>query len=65
MQYKIIEVNISQIRPGDTIMCRDGKIRTVCKGNIHYDKFMGRSLFGDTYNLGTILVKKLLIENGK
>lgn len=65
MEYKIIEVHISQIRPGDTIMCDDGKIRTVNKDHIKYDPFIGYSLFGYTYNLGTVSVKKLLIGNGK
>lgn len=56
-----VEVHISQIRPGDTILHTDGNIRTVCRCNIKRDSFMGISLFGDTYKLGTILVKKLKI----
>lgn len=56
-----VEVHISEIRPGDTILHTDGKIRTVCRNNIRKDNFMGVSLFGDTYRLGTIPVKKLLI----
>lgn len=55
----IIEVHISEIRPGDTILHTDGKIRTVCRNNIHKDSFMGVSLFGDTYWLGTVPVKKI------
>lgn len=57
-----VEVHISEIRPGDTILHIDGKIRTVCRNNIRKDNFMGVSLFGDTYRLGTIPVKKLLIS---
>lgn len=57
-----VEVHISEIRAGDTILHTDGKIRTVCRNNIRKDNFMGVSLFGDTYRLGTISVKKLLIS---
>lgn len=57
-----VEVHISQIRPGDTILHRDGQVRTVCPKNITYSSFMGFSLFGDNYNSGTIPVKKLIIE---
>lgn len=57
-----VEVHISEIRPGDTILHLDGKIRTVCSNNIKRDGFMGISLFGDTYRLGTIPVKKLILD---
>lgn len=56
-----VEVHISEIRPGDTILHIDGNIRTVCRSNIRRDNFMGITLFGDTYQLGTIPVKKLLL----
>ena len=60
---KILEVHISSISIGDTIICdSDGLERTVGKGNIKRDGFMGISIFGDTYRLGTILVKKVLYE---
>lgn len=65
MKYRIIEVHISQIKSGDTILHRDGKIRTVCENNIKSDRFMKRSLFGDSYNLGYVPVKKLLISDGR
>lgn len=58
---KAVEVHISEIRPGDTILHSDGKIRTVCSNNIKRDSFMGISLFGDTYRLGTIPVKKMML----
>ncbi len=57
-----LEVHISQIRPGDTILHLDGKIRTVSRINIVKDSFMGIILFGDSYNLGTIPVKKLILK---
>lgn len=56
-----VEVHISQIRPGDTILHTDGQARTVCRKDITRDSFMGISLFGDSYRLGTIPVKKLLL----
>lgn len=56
---EITEVHISEIRPGDTILHTDGKIRTVCRNNISRDSSMGLSLFGDTYRLGTIPVRKV------
>jgi len=55
----IIEVHISEIRVGDTIICLDGYERTVGPQNIKKDKFMGVTLFGDSYKLGTIKVKKV------
>lgn len=59
----IKQVHISTIVNGDTIICRDGIIRTVGRNNIKRDSFMGVTLFGDSYNLGTILVDKILKLN--
>jgi hypothetical protein len=60
---KILEVHISSISIGDTIICdSDGLERTVGKGNIKRGSFMGISIFGDSYRLGTVLVKKVLYE---
>lgn len=56
-----VKVHISQIRPGDTILHTDGKVRTVCSKDITRDSFIEISLFGDSYRLGTMPVKKLLI----
>lgn len=60
-QWDAVEVHISQIQPGDTILHTDGKVRTVCRSNIKRGGFMGTSLFGDSYRSGTIPVKKLSI----
>lgn len=60
MTYKIEPTHISQISVGDTIKCRDGVIRTVCKSNIHYLQGIGTTIFGDSYNLGTIPVDKVI-----
>jgi hypothetical protein len=59
-KYKIVEVHISTIKNGDTILHTDHLIHTVNNSNIKRG-FLGITLFGDSYNLGTILVKKILI----
>jgi len=59
---KIVEVHASTISIGDTIICNDGFERTVGKGNIKRDCFMGTSIFGDTYRLGRLPVKKVIYE---
>lgn len=59
-KFKIIEVHISTIKHGDTILHTDNKITTVCKNNIKR-VFCGITLFGDSYMMGTILVKKIII----
>jgi len=56
--YKIDEVHISTIRSGDTIN-HLGINTTVCNNNIKRCDFMGISIFGDTYKLGTMLIKKV------
>ena len=58
-QYEVENVHISMMRVGDTILDTDGLLRTVCRNNIERDPFMGLSLFGDTYNLGTKPVKRV------
>lgn len=54
-----IQVHITSIKPGDTIL-HDGVIKTVCPSNIKHDAFMGTTLFGDSYMLGTKLVHKVI-----
>ena len=56
---KIIEVHISTIKNGDTILHTDNKITTVCNNNIKRG-FCGITLFGDSYNMGKISVKKII-----
>jgi hypothetical protein len=60
LNYKIVEVHISTIKNGDTILHTDNKISTVCNSNIK-NGFCGITIFGDSYNLGTKLVKKIII----
>lgn len=59
MNYVIVETHISEIRAGDTVM-HHGEIKTVGNNNMRRG-FMGRTLFGDSYQLGTEPVKKLRI----
>jgi len=53
-----IETHIKNIKPGDTILFNNVPT-TVTEKNIKYDKFIGKTLFGDSYNLGTKLVIKI------
>lgn len=63
MNYTIIEKHITNIRKGDTVLCRDGQIRTVSRNNIKNCLGVGVTLFGDSYNCGAVLVKVLNIKN--
>tara|TARA_R110000765_G_scaffold337033_1_gene427372 strand:- start:321 stop:494 length:174 start_codon:yes stop_codon:yes gene_type:complete len=54
-------VHISKINIGDAIL-HDGKVRTVCKDNIKEGGFMGRSIFGDSYNLGYKTVQRVVFK---
>lgn len=65
LKYKIKPTHISQISIGDTIKCRDGVIRTVCKRNIRYSQGIGMTIFGDSYNLGYIPVDKVVIFHAR
>lgn len=53
-------VHISQIRTGDTIILRNGNITTVNSQYIKYDNFIGITLYGDSFNSGTILIKRVI-----
>ncbi len=55
----IDEIHISEIKSGDTILCNDGHMRTVCKKDIRKGGFLGTSIFGSSYNYGTIPVKRV------
>ena len=46
--FYCIEVNIEEIRAGDTILHNE-KLTTVCDYDIKYCSLMGISIFGDTY----------------
>lgn len=57
---KTENVHISRINAGDTIN-HNGKLRTVNRENIKRNTFSGITLFGDSYNLGHKLVKRILL----
>ena len=53
---KYIKKHIDEVIVGDTILCKDDKIRTLCSKYIKSDSFMGRSIWGDCYKSGHELV---------
>ena len=57
-------VHISTIQGGDTVR-HNGIILTVCNADIKHGCFMGSTLFGDSYKLGTILVEKVTFTTKK
>ncbi len=69
MNYVIQNVHISRIVVGDTIVSKDGYIRTICKSNLGGDSFIGKTINGDSYKAGNELVKKVIFNkinfNGK
>lgn len=46
-----MKVHIKDVKIGDIVL-HDGKWRTVGAKDIKEDPFMGRTLFGDSYQLG-------------
>lgn len=64
MNKKTEMVNISKIVVGDTVIYNAHE-RTINKNHIKDDPFMGRTLFGDSYRLGTILVEKVIFKKVK
>lgn len=59
--YDIKETHISTIKGGDTIM-HNGEMKTVSFNNIKQDSFIGTTIFGDSYKLGRIKVKKIIFK---
>lgn len=59
--YEIVNVHKDTIKVGDTILCEDGLMRTVCRNNIT-SGFCGTCIFGDSYQLGHLPVKKVIIK---
>lgn len=49
--HTIKPVHISEVKAGDTIL-HNGEIRTVSGTDIGGNRFIGKTLFGDSYNLG-------------
>ena len=61
MDYNIQNVHISTINVGDTIISKDGHMRTICKNNLSQG-FMRHVINGDSYKLGTELVQKVIFK---
>lgn len=61
MNYTIENVDISLVKHGDTVM-HDGELRTVDKNSIRKCSFMGLTLFGDCYRLGTKQVQRVTFK---
>jgi hypothetical protein len=57
----IIDVHISTIRSGDTVLHNE-KLMTVSKNNISTVALLGVTLFGDSYHSGYKPVRKVLIR---
>lgn len=55
---KIELTHIDNIKVGDTVK-HNGNIITVSGNNIEYNTFMGTTIFGDSYKLGTKPVEKI------
>ncbi|EKD1794922.1 hypothetical protein OQ647_001281 [Salmonella enterica] len=55
----VTDVHINTVSAGDTVL-HQGKLRTVCRRDIKNSDFFGLMLFGDSYNLGTVPVKKVI-----
>lgn len=62
VKYTIEKRHINDIKPGDTVL-RGGELWTVTSRDIKHDAFMGRTLFGDSYNLGYNLVTVAVFRN--
>ena len=58
-------VPVSAIRVGDTVVNKNGQEVTVGKNDIKNDKFIGITLFGDSYKLGTEKVTRIVHHNKK
>jgi hypothetical protein len=53
--------HISEIKSGDTIR-HNGEMRTVSGTDIKGDSFIGKTLFGDNYNIGYKSVEMVIFK---
>lgn len=58
----IIDTHISDIKAGDTIR-HNGEVKTVSGNNIGGNTFIGKTLFGDSYNLGHKQVEMVVFKS--
>lgn len=57
MTYDTIPTHIDRIRPGDTVLI-DGHLKTVSHNDLKRG-FVGTTLWGDSYKLGTVPVQRV------
>ena len=62
MNYSVKNTHISNIHVGDTIISKDGFMRTICKNNLGRDSLLGKTINGDSYKSGTELVQKVFFN---
>jgi hypothetical protein len=55
---KTHKTHIDNIKSGDTIL-HNGEVKTVSGNNIGGNTFIGKTLFGDSYNLGYKQVERV------
>lgn len=60
MNHIVIPTHVDLIHPGDTVLI-DGHLKTVSPSNIKRG-FMGTTLWGDSYKLGTTPVQRVTFE---
>ncbi len=53
------KVHVSKITVGNTVI-HNGEMRTVCRRAFSRDDFVGLMLWGDSYNMGRILIERVL-----
>ena len=58
---KTEKVHISKITVGDTVM-HNGQMRTVCRRTFNCNDFVGQMMWGDSYNMGKILVERIIFD---
>lgn len=51
INFGLKQINIKQIKQGDTII-HNGQATTVTGNDIKHDQLMGTTVFGDSYNIG-------------
>lgn len=54
---------IGKIRVGDLVR-HQGLIKTVCGKDLRFDRFIGATLFGDSYRSGVKPVTKIILSLG-
>lgn len=59
MHYITANVHVDNLKVGDTVE-HNGEAKTVGPGDLKRGTFMGTTLFGDSYRLGTLPVKKVV-----